>query len=249
MLLDAHLHCPDPDTAIPPTGEFWVNAASPDDWSTVLTLTRTYPNIRGFIGLHPWHTAEAPTGWLPRLAQLLRGHPALGIGEIGLDRCGRHAATLPRQQEVLRQQLQLAVELRRPVSLHCCRAYAILVGELQEIAATRQPIQPDRAGPLKGLIHRFAAGLPELQQLCELGLHISFHPSLAEANPGQQALLRHCPRERLLLETDAQHGPDMQVLQQHYDQAAAILGISRTALAQKVHKNGTICTNTGPAGR
>lgn len=262
MFLDAHLHAPDPDTRFPAVGVFWINSAAPRDWKTVARLAAAHPNVRGFIGLHPWHIDQAPADWLPELRELLLAQPQLGIGEIGLDQCGRHGDNLPRQQRVLQDQLQLAQELNRPVSLHCCRAYTALIEALQTATRHSSPAASattpaaatqatagqaatthTEARPLHGLIHHFTAGVPELQQLCELGLYISFHPSLAEKNPGQQALLHHCPRDRLLLETDAQEGPDLPRLQQHYDWAAGMLGITRAELAQQVHHNGTLYTN------
>lgn len=265
MFLDAHLHAPDPDTRFPAEGAFWINSAAPRDWNTVVRLAAAHPNVRGFIGLHPWHIDQAPADWLRELRELLLAQPELGIGEIGLDQCGRHGYSLPRQQGVLQDQLRLAQELDRPVSLHCCRAYTALIEALQAVkrqpeaqlpgtsattsaAATRatagQAATPHtEARPLRGLVHHFAAGLPELQQLCGLGLHISFHPSLAEKDPGQQALLRHCPRDRLLLETDDQEGPDLARLQQHYDWAAEMLGITPAELAQQVRHNGTFYSN------
>ncbi|GAB6088977.1 TatD family hydrolase [Spirochaeta dissipatitropha] len=241
-LLDAHLHAPSDQNLFSPDGLYYINAVRQDDWKRITGFAQRNQNVRGFIGIHPWHAAAAESGWEEELCRSLHAVPSMGIGEIGLDACGRNKATVEAQVDVCARQLRIALELERPVSLHCCRAWERLIDVLKLCLAE------SGKNRIRGLVHRYNGGLPELKILIDLGLCISFHPSIHSANPGQRALLSHCPLDSLLLESDSESGPDHEVLQLHYERTAQWLGISLSSLLHQVVINGSICTNQGSAG-
>lgn len=120
----------------------------PADWIHIQALTGKFPaEIRPNYGLHPWwaHDHPPPTpgnGWMADLRNALESDPSSSLGEIGLDGQwvppGLEEVQFGRQLDAFRQQLQLAVELRRPVSLHCVKAY----GEMFDLLRTAPDLPP-----------------------------------------------------------------------------------------------------------
>ena len=172
------------------------NGTSPDDWGALAELQKAFPErILGAYGVHPWKAEGLPSGWEERLKDHLAAG-AVSVGEIGLDHWiePRDEAT---QVEVFDRQLTIAAETGLPPTLHCLRAWGLLLERL-------------RAGPrLENgfLVHAFGGSREVLHQLLDLGASLSF--SAYAANPRRKRMreaIRDCPEDRLLAETDA---PDM----------------------------------------
>ena len=169
----------------------------PSDWELVAALAGNHPGIIPAYGIHPWYVADAsdPT-WENRLRAHLELNPLAGVGEIGLD-----AAVRPRrpaeQQSLFVQQLSIAREFERPVSIHCRRAWEALREALEAV------------GEMPGgmVIHSFS-GSPELvESLVRFGVCFSFSGSITNPDYSRAvALVKAVPQDRLLIETDA---PDM----------------------------------------
>ncbi|KAF8379866.1 hypothetical protein HHK36_029315 [Tetracentron sinense] len=123
-LFDSHCHLQDPRifhvapeivrTAVE-SGviRFAVNGVSEKDWHLVKKMGEQYPCIIPCFGLHPWYVAERTPNWLNTLREFLEATPSAAVGEV----------------QVFRQQLELAKAMKRPVSIHCVRAF----GDLLEI--------------------------------------------------------------------------------------------------------------------
>lgn len=164
-----------------------------EDWAGVLGLKERYPKaVIASFGLHPWYAGRRSGQWLKRLEECLASVPS-GVGEIGLDFAleGLDSKT---QEEVLRSQLELAVRLKRPVSLHCRKAWDALLGILKEY------------GPLEagGLLHSYSGAAELIPELNSLGLCISFSGSITRSgNKRGQRALAAVPDRYLLIETDS----------------------------------------------
>lgn len=171
------------------------------------------------LGLHPWFVEASPTDWSDQLECRLRAHPRAVVGEIGLDRA-RAAAASPAyaaQLDAFRLQLRFAARLRRPVSIHCVRAYGDLLHELRQLARPGSQAGPgshpaagdDRVPPALA-IHSFA-GSPETASALlalpgGLGRRIYFGLSIhisCRSGAKLAATLPRLPDDRLLLESDA----------------------------------------------
>jgi TatD DNase family protein len=158
-------------------------------WPAITALAAR-PGVHAAYGLHPWVATEPLDG--PQLAALLRDQRAVAVGEIGLD----FAIDDPqreRQRQVLRVQLEVAVELGLPVLLHCRGAF-------EELIAALRPFTPR----LRGVVHAFSRG-PELaERLCALGLSLAFGGALTRPRAERaRRSARSLPWGRILLETDA----------------------------------------------
>lgn len=194
-----HLHFQELDSVsggLPKTrkGRLCVNATSWADWDAVTQLALEFENVVPFLGIHPWEVTDSvPEERFAELEERLRQLPGAGVGEIGLDRWIRNANRVA-QREALMAQLDIAVRLNRPVSLHCLRAF----GELIEIFRI-SGIESNRC-----LFHAFGGPREAWKNYLETGAYFSFNPYFCR--PDKSAKLdffRHVPRERLLIETDA----------------------------------------------
>jgi len=219
-----------------------VNATREADWAAVANLADAESGlVVPAFGIHPWHAHTAGPGWLERLRELLEKHPQASIGECGLDRWVS-APGLEIQRPVFREQVRLARELDRPLTVHCLRAW----GALFEVFADTPP-------PSRFLMHSFGGSNETARRLIPLGAWFSFSGHFL--HPRKSAVLevfQNLPPARILLETDA---PDMlppaefithPLPENHNHPAnlpaighalAAALGMSADALADLTRKN------------
>lgn len=207
MQYDAHNHLQDDRldpyrdaimAMLPGTGlvEMIVNGSSEEDWPAVADLARRYSWIRPAFGLHPWHVKERTSQWSATLRQLLLEHPHAVVGEIGLDRWIEFP-DIETQQECFHTQLSLAVELDRPATIHCLRAWGLLEDALRH-----------RTLPRRGfLLHSYGGPAEMIPGFVKLGAYFSLSPYFGHARKAAQlAVFKSVPLDRLLAETDA---PDM----------------------------------------
>ena len=202
-LFDTHCHLQDPrlfsrlEEVLRAAGKAGVRAmlccgAEEDDWPRVVEMARRFPSIVPALGVHPLYDTQRRPGWLDRLKGLLLESGA-AVGEIGLDH-----AMKPRnerdQEEVFVAQLRLAIELNRPVSIHCRQAW----GRMPELLRT---IGVPKAG---AVIHSYSGGKDLVRPLIDLGVYLSFSGSITRSNNrrGCEAV-PSIPQDRLLVETDS----------------------------------------------
>lgn len=173
-----------------------VNGTSEADWPAVSALAEKHPDfIFPAFGLHPWKIDERSPVWLETLLEYLQKHPTATLGECGLDRWIKNP-DLDAQHLVFQQQLDLALRLDRPVTIHCLKAWGPLLQELRNL--TYLP---------KFLLHSFNGSLETAQELLPLGAHFSFSGHFL--HPRKEKLRQtfaQLPPDRLMIETDA---PDM----------------------------------------
>lgn len=202
---DSHNHLQDPRLGEPApviaamrtagVGRCVVNATFEADWPAVEALALAHPDfITPAFGIHPWKAHTAVDGWRERLALLLEKHPHATVGECGLDRWVS-SPPMEIQLPVFIDQLRLARAMRRPVTIHCLKAWGPLLEALAQCP------------PPRFLMHSFGGSIETARQLLPLGAFFSFSGHFL--HPRKAAVLevfRQLPRERILLETDA---PDM----------------------------------------
>ena len=173
-----------------------VNATRESDWPAVSALAVNDPDfILPAFGIHPWHAHTVSMGWQGKLRDLLARYPHSSIGECGLDSWVTTPA-MAIQRPVFIDQLRLARELDRPLTIHCLKAW----GALFDAFAEAPP-------PSRFLMHSFGGSIETARRLVLLGGHFSFSGHFL--HPRKSAVLevfRQLPCDRILLETDA---PDM----------------------------------------
>jgi TatD DNase family protein len=220
-----------------------VNGTTEADWSQVQDLAAGDPSIIPSFGIHPWFAATRTTGWARSLERIVASTRS-AIGETGLD---RYIANydIEDQKIVFEHHLRLAVELNRPITIHCLYA----TDDLLEVFE-RVPV------PACGfLIHAYSCGSKWIEHFTQLGAYFSFSGYFL--NQGKEERLeafRTIPDERLLVETDApsmllppekerfslgtkerlNHPGNLMVT---YQALAALRGISEDELRQQVENN------------
>lgn len=125
----------------------------------------------------------------------LAGNPrVVAIGEVGLD---FEHGSIERQEQVSRLDslFALAVELDLPVSIHNRGA----TGEVAQLIGAHPG--------LRGVMHYFALGWEDAQQFLDLGFYLSFAGLITRPSRHElRDVVRRCPADRLLLETDSPFG-------------------------------------------
>ncbi|MGD7653260.1 MAG: TatD family hydrolase [Verrucomicrobiales bacterium] len=172
------------------------NATCEADWPAVAALAGRHPGfITPAFGIHPWRAHTATPGWQDRLRAILRDHPHATVGECGLDRWITEP-TIAIQTPVFLDQLRIARELRRPVTIHCLKAWQPLFDAFES--------EPPLAG---FLLHSFNGSIETARRLIPRGAFFSASGHIL--HPRKAKLLHtflQLPPDRVLFETDA---PDM----------------------------------------
>ena len=124
--------------------------------------------------------------------------PIAALGEIGLD--FHYAAETEESQRLLfRRQLEIARQLRLPVTVHSREAESATLDELKQHARLWQGV-PDRIG----VLHCFTGSHAMAEDLLEEGFCLSFSGILTFARADEmRSIASEVPESRLLLETDS----------------------------------------------
>lgn len=143
------------------------------------------------VGHYPEEEEEPD---LAALGELALNPRVVAIGEVGLD--FEHGDRSRHDQWGRFEKLcALAVELDLPVSIHNR-------GAGDEI----EQVMHEHSG-LRGVMHYFALGWKDAERFLDLGFYLSFaglvtRPSRSEL----REVVKRCPTDRLLLETDSPYG-------------------------------------------
>ena len=143
-------------------------------------------------GVHPHHARDCNDATISSL-RTISSHPrVVAIGECGLD-FNRNYSPHPDQERWFVAQLQLGIELRKPLFLHSRDAHPRFADILRN----------HRIG--KAVAHCFTGERQELRAYLELGLYIGITGWICDERRGGHLveLVREIPRDRLLIETDA----------------------------------------------
>ena len=155
-----------------------------------LTLAERFPFVYAAVGFHPEELAKYP-GSLDAIRELAAHEKCLAIGEIGLDYYW-DAEHKEEQKTLFRAQLELALELQKPVIVHDREAH----GDCLEIVSDYPA--------LRGVFHCFSGSAETAAELLKRGWYLGFDGPVTYKNARRTLeVLAICPRDRLLLETDS----------------------------------------------
>jgi len=168
-------------------------------------------------GLHPWHIGKVnPENCLTAIELAARQKNMLAIGECGLDRA--ISTDFEIQLKYFKMQMELAEEYRKPMIIHCVRAYSDL-WKLKKEAKTNLP----------WIIHGYQGNLETTRNL----IHQDFYFSLGESylkNEKMHQIIQSIPVNRLFLETDEKDTP----IQEIYTMATQILDMEAGNLTENI---------------
>jgi len=143
-------------------------------------------------GVHPHHARDCNDTTIAELRHLAVHPRCVAIGECGLD-FNRNYSPHPDQEKWFIAQLELGLELGRPLFLHSRDAHPRFAEMLR------------RYRPPRGVAHCFTGEKDELHAYIELGLYIGITGWICDERRGQHLLklVSDIPSDRLLLETDS----------------------------------------------
>ncbi len=159
---------------------------------TAISLANRFEPVWAGIGHHPTETAPLDIETLRALCEEPR---VVAVGEVGLDFEEASGPSRHAQVERLHELFSMAVELDLPVLIYNCGVEVELV-----VVIKGHP-------GLNGVMHYFALAWDQAETFLDLGFYLSFAGLVTR--PSRNALrevVRQCPADRLLLETDSPYG-------------------------------------------
>jgi len=164
-------------------------------------------------GIHPWYLENVEEQF-KTLREFALQKETIAIGEAGLDKLANTDFSI--QKNIFHKQALLAEEIRKPLIIHCVKAWP-------ELFSMKKEIKPSIPWIIHGL-----RGKPELaQQLIDHGFYLSFG---AEFNP---ASLHKAWPKYILAETDDE---DISI-QQVYTFIAQTLSLPLETIADILAEN------------
>ncbi|HUO06218.1 MAG TPA: TatD family hydrolase [Candidatus Binataceae bacterium] len=156
-------------------------------------IAERHPNVFAAVGVHPHDAKDCTPDRIAALRELAKSARVVAIGESGLDFHYMHSPA-DAQEDALRRHLELAMELNKPIVIHCRD------GEKRLMDIVRETGMPPRGG----VIHCFTGDAPAAREFLALGFHISFSGILTFKNaaPIREAA-QVVPADRVMIETDA----------------------------------------------
>jgi TatD DNase family protein len=143
-------------------------------------------------GVHPHHARECDSRTIDAIREAAKHPRIVAIGECGLD-FNRNYSPHPDQERWFVAQLELGIELGKPLFLHSRDAHPRFADILRNHRSE------------KAVAHCFTGERDELHAYLDLGLYIGITGWICDERRGQHLvkLVRDIPAERLLLETDS----------------------------------------------
>ena len=154
-------------------------------------LAQKYSDVYATVGVHP-HDVEGMTPRAWEALRLLAGEErVVALGEMGMD-FYRNLSSHRVQEQVFRQQLELALELHMPVVIHDRDAHDETMEILKEF--------PGLAGVV---MHCFSGRRQMAEECLARGFYLGVGGTLTyPKNNALVDIIRTAPLDRILLETD-----------------------------------------------
>ncbi|MCL2389646.1 MAG: TatD family hydrolase, partial [Elusimicrobia bacterium] len=174
-------------------------ACDPADWQPTKIFADTNKNIYTAYGIHPSYTEKLNDENMAALPSYLNLPKAVAVGETGLD---YHWDPIHKklQREYFAKHLDLAIELNKPVIMHCRSAYDDLIKILTDYH--------DKGRLSRGVVHCFSGTPEEAHKITELGflLGICAPVTYPKSDKLKQTVLE-TDISKLLIETDSPYLP------------------------------------------
>lgn len=169
-----------------------VTGTSVEESRAAVRLATGHPALYATAGVHPHHARDCDAATIPALREIAADPKVVAIGECGLD-FNRNYSPHPSQEQWFEVQVELALELGKPLFLHSRDAHPRFAEVLR------------RYRPAKAVAHCFTGEREELHAYLELGLYIGITGWICDERRGAHLLdlVKEIPDDRLLLETDA----------------------------------------------
>ncbi|MBO5720741.1 MAG: TatD family hydrolase [Bacteroidales bacterium] len=183
------------------------------------------------VGIHPWYVPDNTKQAIEFLRTLAKQNNIVAVGECGIDKLCNTPIDI--QVELLKAQISISEEFRKPLIIHCVRSY----NEILELKKSILPSQP-------WIIHGFR-GKPEVaSMLIKAGMVLSIGEKF------NTEAVKNIPIEKMLIESDESPLP----IETIYEKIANERNISVEDLQKAIEKtyksifkeNITLINHIGP---
>jgi len=165
---------------------FIVPSVGSKNWHNIIKLSNDF--IYPVFGIHPWLESFLPSD-IDKLANIVKEHKPIAIGECGLDFYKNRDANL--QKQVFAAQISLAQEYDLPLIIH-------------SVKAVDQVWQMLKISNIRGVFHGFNGSLQQVTKILDAGFYIGVGGNITFAKANKiRELIKFVPMERILLETDS----------------------------------------------
>jgi TatD DNase family protein len=158
-------------------------------------LAAKYPdNLLATAGIHPHDAKHFDGESIAKLRELLQQPHVVSVGECGLD-FDRDFSPRPVQEKCYEAQLQLAVEVQKPLFLHE-RAAFTRFNFITDNFLSKLP---------KAVVHCFTGTLHEAKTYLDKGFYLGFTGAISDVRRFEhlKEVVKSTPLDRLLIETDS----------------------------------------------
>lgn len=152
-------------------------------------------------GIHPWY-ADGKIDNLKLLEEIIQQDRVVAVGEVGLDKL--KGPDLRVQVDIFREQIYFANKYKKPLIIHCVKAWAELIALYKELKTD-----------IPWIIHGYRGGVDQTKQLVRLGFKFSVGEKFNSES------LTCIPIESLFCETDE----STQLINQIYEHVSLNMGL------------------------
>ena len=182
-----------------------------DDRSSAaaVQLAESSPSVYAAVGFHPTDLEEFSERTFQQVKELASHPKVVAIGEIGIDyywvkENGKRAF----QCEALKQQLEFAKEINKPVIIHMREENDAWLGEAsQDLLKILEEWQGNLRGTLAerpGVLHSFNGNLETAQKALALNFYLGITGPVTYKNAiEKREIIRQLPLNKILIETDS----------------------------------------------
>ncbi|CAJ1916954.1 unnamed protein product [Cylindrotheca closterium] len=144
-------------------------------------------------------TTIATTSTLEEMREMLKHPLAVAVGECGLD-FNRNFSSPSSQVHAFQEQIQLAIQLKKPIFVHEREAHADLIKVFDRIKAAHPNVE---LPPI--VVHCFTGTKEEALEYVQRGFYIGFTGTICKKERGKslRELIPSLPLDKLMVETDA----------------------------------------------
>ena len=167
----------------------------PQDFPEIIKLIEKYDCLYAAAGIHPSELKRVDDGWEEKVEKFASHPKVIAIGEIGLDYYwDKDEENHKLQKEVLKKQVNMALERGLPISVHDREAHGDTFDLLSDMIHGEIPV----------IMHCFS-GSPEFAERCiKQGWYLAFGGVLTFKNAKKtREVVKRIPLDKILLETDS----------------------------------------------
>ncbi|WP_415325678.1 TatD family hydrolase [Chryseobacterium sp. MMS23-Vi53] len=158
-------------------------------------IAENYPEILfSTAGIHPHDAKSFNNESINELKKLLKHDHVISVGECGLD-FDRDFSPRPMQEKCYRAQLELAIEISKPLFLHERSAFKKF-NEITDEYLSKLP---------EAVVHCFTGTLNEAKTYLDKGFYLGFTGAISDQNRFKhlEEVIKYVPLDRMMIETDA----------------------------------------------